>query len=819
MPIPLRVLIAEDSPDDAELLLLLLSGGGYEPVSTRAQTAEELQAAFAEGQWNIVLSDYSMPGFGAMAALAICRVLDLDIPFIVVSGIMGEEQAVEMMRAGASDYLLKGKLTRLVPVVVRELREAGNRRAKRQMEQQVSRLAAIVNSSEDAIVSANMDGCVESWNRGAEQLFGYSAAEAMGQSDFLVPPHLNGQFHEIGRRLRSGEMIPSFETVRLKKGGQAIEVSMSLSPIVVGGQVVARSAIYRDISEQKRAERDLLESKERLSQQSHLLQSILHNMSDGVVVADERGKFILFNPAAKEILNQGEVDASPDEWQERFSLYQSDGVTPYPTEDIPLVKALRGESSDFVEMIVNHGGLLEPRWISVNGRPMRDEANLVQGGIVVFRNISERKQAEKALRASEERYRTLVSTTSAIIWDSPPSGEFDTEQPGWTAFTGQTIDEHRGWGWLNAVHPDDREKSSTAWAGAVANRGVYQVEHRLRRADGAYRDMSVRAVPIIESDGAIREWVGVHTDVTDQKRAEEAVRASEEKYRILADNVPGGVFTATADGACDYHNRWWCEYTGKSVGQLDGVGWVETLVPEHRERLPKLWLECVRTGKDFEYEGQFLGANGDYRWFMVRAIPIKDAARRIVRWFGTCTDIEQRKRAEAERAELLALLTLQIERMPLAYLLSGPDFRYTRWNPAAERMFGFAEDEVLGKNPFEVIVPSQSRALVEGIFARLAAGDMDAHGTSENVTKDGRTIICEGYNTPLFGPDGAFQGVLSLIAPRVRISRTSTADFCTSTRPGCDSSSTNRSAGRERPTTTFGRGKLPTSFGAATSSV
>jgi PAS domain S-box-containing protein len=107
-------------------------------------------------------------------------------------------------------------------------------------------------------------------------------------------------------------------------------------------------------------------------------------------------------------------------------------------------------------------------------------------------------------------------------------------------------------------------------------------------------------------------------------------------------------------------------------------------------------------------------------------------------------------------------LRFQIDRMPLGYLLSGPDFRYTHWNPAAERIFGFSEAEVLGKHPFDVLVPEESRSLVQAIFERLATGDMDAHGQCENVTKDGRTIVCEWFNTPLFDRHGRFLGILSL---------------------------------------------------------
>ena len=137
-----------------------------------------------------------------------------------------------------------------------------------------------------------------------------------------------------------------------------------------------------------------------------------------------------------------------------------------------------------------------------------------------------RKQAEVALRHGEERFRSLVGATTAIVWTTPASGEFETEQPGWSAFTGQPFDQLKGWGWLNAVHPDDRPNTARVWSAAVAARALYQVEHRLRRHDGEYRHMLVRAVPVLEKDGTIREWVGVHTDIDAERQAEAAMRAA-----------------------------------------------------------------------------------------------------------------------------------------------------------------------------------------------------------------------------------------------------------------------------------------------------
>src|SRR5262249_26111221 len=144
------------------------------------------------------------------------------------------------------------------------------------------------------------------------------------------------------------------------------------------------------------------------------------------------------------------------------------------------------------------------------------------------RELTQFRHAGEDLRLSEQRDRSLVEVITAIVWNTPASGEFEVEQPRWSAFTGQSFDELKGWGWLDAVHPDDRPNTARVWSAAVASRSLYEVDHRLRRYDGAYRHMMVRAVPILDDDGSIREWVGVHTDIDDRKRDEAALREAKE---------------------------------------------------------------------------------------------------------------------------------------------------------------------------------------------------------------------------------------------------------------------------------------------------
>ncbi len=148
--------------------------------------------------------------------------------------------------------------------------------------------------------------------------------------------------------------------------------------------------------------------------------------------------------------------------------------------------------------------------------------------------ITEMKRAERALRTSEERFRSLVQATSQIVWAFSPSGEEVEPQPAWQEFTGQSEAEALGWGWLNAVHPQDREAVQTEWQRCLEARSVFEAEYRVRRHDGEWRWMQARAVPVFDESGSVREWVGASSDITQRKMAEEALRKSNEDLERFA---------------------------------------------------------------------------------------------------------------------------------------------------------------------------------------------------------------------------------------------------------------------------------------------
>jgi len=251
-------LVVEDSQDDAFFIVRELRKGGFDPTVEQVASAEAMGAALERQAWDVIICDYKLPGFGGPEALALCQEKGLDIPFIIVSGAIGEEIAVQMMKSGAHDYVMKDRLARLPAAVQRELGAAQERCDRRKAEEAMARMAAIVESCEDAVIGKTLDGIVTNWNAGAEHLFGYTAAEMLGRSSsVLLPPALARELSGIYELLKGGQRIEHFETVRVRKDGTRLDVSLTISPIKsAAGRIIGLSAVARDISQRKREERE-----------------------------------------------------------------------------------------------------------------------------------------------------------------------------------------------------------------------------------------------------------------------------------------------------------------------------------------------------------------------------------------------------------------------------------------------------------------------------------------------------------------------------------------------------------------------------------
>jgi PAS domain S-box-containing protein len=280
------------------------------------------------------------------------------------------------------------------------------------------------------------------------------------------------------------------------------------------GKHYGRIWAMRDITERKRAAQKLEELSRHTAQRERLLSTALAAMSDFAQIYDLEGRILFANQPLLDLWGMTLADVVG----KNFSDLQ------YPQE---LADKVQGQLRQVIETkkaITDEAAYTSPTGVAGYYEYIFSPALSAEGRVDFVvgttRDVTQRRAAEMQIRLNEQRYRLLVEATTAIVWDTPGSGQFTEDQPGWTAFTGQTFAELRGWGWLDAVHPEDRAETARVWSIAVADRVRYDVEHRLRIPDKTYRNMMVRAVPILNDDGSIRQWVGIHTDITERKKLE-----------------------------------------------------------------------------------------------------------------------------------------------------------------------------------------------------------------------------------------------------------------------------------------------------------
>ena len=257
--ITLRALLVEDSEDDAILLIAQLEEGGVRVEWTQVETGEALNTALDRGRWDIIFCDFSMPHFSGTKALAMIRERDPDIPFIFVSGTIGEEKAVEAMRSGAQDYVMKGNLTRLVPAVMRELAEARMRRERREADAMVRKLSRVVDQAADNVFITDPEGNIEYVNPAFEQLTGYTSVEVIGRPASVLKSgqHEQAFYERLWKTIRSGQVFRG-TLINRTKGGEFVYEQKVIAPLMDDdGRITHFVSTGRDITEHKRIEAEL----------------------------------------------------------------------------------------------------------------------------------------------------------------------------------------------------------------------------------------------------------------------------------------------------------------------------------------------------------------------------------------------------------------------------------------------------------------------------------------------------------------------------------------------------------------------------------
>jgi PAS domain S-box-containing protein len=542
----LRVLLVEDSENDAMLLLRELRRCGYQPYSQRVCTPEDMQEALRAADardepFQVVISDYYMPRFRAPDALRLLRELGYDVPFIVVSGKKGEDAAVEIMKAGANDYLTKENMSRLCPAIEREVREAevrGEReRAKKALglsedrfRRLVEQIPAVTYVQEP--IDSDTPKAITYMSPQYEAMLGYPAeTEILDEEHWLRMLHPDDRERVLAEELRTDETGEPYriEYRLIARDGRVVWVHDEATLVRdEEGNALYWLGVQYDITELKRTEEELRQSEKRFKMLSQEVVEGIILSENGRIIDANRSVTEMFGYRLEELIGKDAIDLTSPEYREMVRQRISDEDTRHYES-----MGLKKDGTIFPVEI-------RPRHLPYSGRRIR---------VTSVIDLTERKQAEEALIMSEERYRTLVEQLPAVTYmQEIENGTLAYISPQIEGVLGYSPDEYLANPDLRSqtIHPEDRgwvlqEDIRTDETGEP-----YSVEYRRTSRDGRVVWVREEAVLVRDSEGRPLFWQGILMDVTERKHQEEALRQSETLYRTVVEQAEENIFLVDA---------------------------------------------------------------------------------------------------------------------------------------------------------------------------------------------------------------------------------------------------------------------------------
>jgi len=591
-----------------------------------------------------------------------------------------------------------------------------------------------------------------------EQL-GYERPES--PADFatfmaLVHPDDRAALAETMRKYLSGE-IGDFEVeyrANRKDGSTRSMLTRGSAMHDAMGKPIRFVGSCFDITGHKRAEQALRESEQRF-------RTFVDHATDAFFLLDERRVILDVNRQACQSLG-----------------YTREELVGMPSTDLDVAE----HHAQDIQRTLNTGEV-----IAVESLHRRKDGTVFpvdvrarafwEGGqrciVALARDISVGKRVQEALCLSEMRYRSLVEATAAIVWTLPPSGVAEeSEQPSWSAFTGQSTDQIAGWGWLEALHPDDQARTRRIWSTAVAGRSLFQLEYRVRRRDGEYRSMQTRGVPIFAENGQIREWFGTCVDITDLKQAEQALRESEERFRGTFENAAVGIAHLDAEGRCLRANQTLSDITGYSLPELVGKALADVVHPDDLADNLALFGPLMNGDiPSFTTEKRLARKDGSHVWVYLTVSTHHGETSYPIFGIAIVQNISERKRLEAAlsqaseqlRAEVVerrlaeSLFRDLLESAPDAIVIANQAGEIHYVNFQTETLFGYERQELVGQ-PVEMLLPrrfhgshpSYREEYVRQPRVRPMGEDRDLYG----LRKDGSEFYVEISLSPLATDQG-----------------------------------------------------------------
>jgi PAS domain S-box-containing protein len=690
----------------------------------------------------------------------------------VTNRAMGPKDVLWALRADGQEFQIEASISQVVTggkklftVILRDVTERVQ--AEQAVREAQDRMAGIIASTLDAIITVDSQQRIMLFNAAAVRIFRCSQPEALGQPiERFIPQRFRSahsahirQFGETGTTNRAMGQLAALWAVRAD--GEEFQIEASISQVEIAGQKMF-TVILRDVTERKQAE----EMRERLA-------AIVDSSDDAIISKTLDGTIAAWNRGAEKVFGYSAAEAVGKPMTMLMPAERVDEET-----DI-LARIGRGQSVEHFETVRvrKDGAKID---VSVTISPIRDGNGTIVGASKVARDITERKRAEEALRQLDERRRFALETAKLGDWDL----DITTMQATRSLLHDQIFGYQSllpQWSFdifLRHVHPDDREGVRENFQRCASQRKRWELECRIVCKNGDTRWIWACGDHYRELSGDATRMFGIVQDVTERRQALEALRESEERFQAMANGIPQLAWMAEADGSIFWYNQRWYEYTGTTFEQMQGWGWQSVHDPDILPQAMEQWKDAIATGHPFEMDLPLRGADGRFRSFLTRVMPLKDSAGRVVRWFGTNTDISEREQAAerlaAQAAELARsrqaleeqtlMLKLVLESMGEGLVAANLEGRFLLWNESANKLLGLdvsdrpTDVSAVGYNiflpdgitPYPVDQRPMARTLRgESVFAELVVQRPGVEGkihieVTGRPMKDGQGNRCGG---------------------------------------------------------------------------
>jgi PAS domain S-box-containing protein len=717
----LKTLVVEDSEKDFELLVRELERQGYIPSAERVETLDAMSAALARESWEIVISDYTLPHFSAPAALALLQKLGVDLPFIIVSGAVGEEAAVEALKAGARDYIVKGRWSRLGPAIERELREAQDRHQRKEAEQALENQRRFLNTLIESIplpvffkdTAERYLGC----NRAFEELIGKTKEQMIGKSSYQIGcGKLAEKHHEIDGEILTHRGSRVYEHSLQEKNGASKNLIFNKATLTDSeGNVTGLVGVISDITGQKQAEQALRESEEQF-------RAIVEHSHAGIFMLDEAFRCVYANAQCSRITGYNREELVGSDFRQLVTEDYLDLMSDY------YLRRQRGEAvpDHYTYAFVRKDG--EKRIGELNVSVIIDAAgNKRTVGQVL--DLTERKQAEEALEQLSARYEAILNEIPDIIMEADANHVYTWANPVGLEFFGEDVVGREAADYF-VGEQDTYEKVEHLFAGDTS---TFYVESWQRRQDGQERLLGWWCRALKDADGRVTGALSTARDITERRRVEEELRLQ----AMVLDQIEDRVTVTDLEGTITYVNNAECRALKHSREDLTGRS-VE-LYGEDPARGATQREIIEKTRSEGEWRGEIVNFAADGTDFVLdcRTRLIRDSSGLPVAMCGIATDITERKRIEEELrvASLYARSLIESGLDPLVTI--NPDGKIADVNKATEEVTGVSREKLIGTDFSDYFTePDKAREGYQQVFAQGVVRDYPLtirHSTGYNT--------------------------------------------------------------------------------------